>query len=88
MNYSREQPSPSEAAPLILTPQFPVMAPQGPAVPPLPPGGPGGDEEDDEDTYEEAEPYVADTSVSNTGAEYSSQQRHLIGPWALTPPLR
>ncbi|CAJ1069616.1 actin filament-associated protein 1-like 1 [Xyrichtys novacula] len=37
---------------------------QGPVVPPLPPGGLGGD--DDEDTYEEAEPYVADTSMSNT----------------------
>nr|XP_046242524.1 actin filament-associated protein 1-like 2 isoform X2 [Scatophagus argus] len=36
----------------------------GPAVPPLPPGGLGGDD-DDEDTYEEAEPYMADTTMSN-----------------------
>ncbi|XP_074527053.1 actin filament-associated protein 1-like 2 [Halichoeres trimaculatus] len=37
---------------------------QGPVVPPLPPGGLGSD--DDEDTYEEAEPYIADTTTSNT----------------------
>ncbi|XP_034728604.1 actin filament-associated protein 1-like 2 isoform X1 [Etheostoma cragini] len=37
----------------------------GPEVPPLPPGGLGGDE-DDEDTYEEAEPYLPDTTMSNT----------------------
>lgn len=37
----------------------------GPVVPPLPPGGLRGDD-DDEDTYEEAEPYVADTTLSNT----------------------
>ncbi|XP_044189960.1 actin filament-associated protein 1-like 2 isoform X1 [Thunnus albacares] len=36
---------------------------QGPVVPPLPPGGLGGD--DDEDTYEEAEPYIPDTTTSN-----------------------
>ncbi|XP_068167860.1 actin filament-associated protein 1-like 2 [Antennarius striatus] len=36
----------------------------GPEVPPLPPGGLGGD--DDDDTYEEAEPYVADTTASIT----------------------
>ncbi|XP_027135813.1 actin filament-associated protein 1-like 2 isoform X3 [Larimichthys crocea] len=37
----------------------------GPVVPPpLPPGGLEGD--DDEDTYEEAEPYIADTTMSNT----------------------
>lgn len=42
---------------------------QGPEVPPLPPGGLGGDD-DDEDTYEEAEPYVADTTLSNTGMSY------------------
>lgn len=41
---------------------------QGPAVPPLPPGGLRGDDDDDEDTYEEAEPYVANTTLSNTGA--------------------
>lgn len=40
---------------------------QGPVVPPLPPGGLRGDDDDDEDTYEEAEPYVADTTLSNTG---------------------
>ncbi|XP_036953650.1 actin filament-associated protein 1-like 2 [Acanthopagrus latus] len=36
----------------------------GPVVPPLPPGGLGGDD-DDEDTYEEAEPYIAETNTSN-----------------------
>ena len=34
-------------------------------VPPLPPGGLGAD--DDEDTYEEAEPYIPDTTTSNAG---------------------
>lgn len=38
---------------------------QGLVVPPVPPGGPGGDE--DEDTYEEAEPYLPNTTTSNTG---------------------
>ncbi|XP_029915366.1 actin filament-associated protein 1-like 1 isoform X2 [Myripristis murdjan] len=47
----------------------------GPAVPPHPPGG-LGDDDDDEDTYEEAEPFIPDTTATNTDKAESDSSHY------------
>ncbi|KAM3610716.1 uncharacterized protein V6R79_007952 [Siganus canaliculatus] len=77
---------------------FPVMSCQGPAVPPLPPGGLGADD-DDEDTYEEAEPYVAETNTERAESDSShyesygeeedeplKDRAHYIHQWSASQP--